>query len=202
MDLIEQLRRAAVSTELVLERVESDGRDRPTPCPEMTVAQAASHLIGGLRAFAVVGEGGVLAFDASLDPDPHSERLAPDFRVAADRVLAAFSEPDRLEASYDMPWGPTTGFQLVGFELIEVVVHGWDIARGLGTELVIDDDLAAATLDGARRWVDDSVRVPGMFGPEVPTTSGSALDRLVAFLGRDPGWTGAAEDAARRGVGP
>ena len=89
-----------------------------------------------------------------------------------------------------MPWGPTTGVQLLGFELIETVVHSWDIARGLGVELPVDDDVVRATLAGARLWVDDSVRVPGMFGPEIPVSDVPPLDELVAYLGRDPRWPG------------
>lgn len=188
MDLIELLRHASDATETVLARIGSTDHDRPSPCPEMTVAEVASHLIGGLRAFAIVGEGGGLSFGPGLDPDQGSDPLAPVFRSAVDRLLTVFAEPGRLDASYDMPWGPTTGFQLIGFELIETVVHGWDIASGLGAELTVEDDVAQATLDGARMWVDDSVRVPGMFGPEVPANSSTPLDELVAFLGRDPGW--------------
>lgn len=114
------------------------------------------------------------------------ESAAAVFRSAVDRFVAAFAAPGRLDATYAMPWGPTLGVQLVGFELIETVVHGWDIARGLGLELPVDDDVARSTLAGARMWVDDSVRMPGMFGPEVATSSAGPLDQLVAFLGRDP----------------
>lgn len=188
MDLIELLREASNAAETVLARIGPDDHDRPSPCPDMTVAQLAAHLIGGLRSFAVVGEGGALSFDPGIDPDPGSESLALVFRSAVDRLLAVFAEPGRLDASYDMPWGSTTGVQLIGFELIETVVHGWDIAQGLGVAFPVADDVARATLDGARMWVDDSVRVPGMFGPEVQVNGGTPLDELVAFLGRDPGW--------------
>lgn len=51
------------------------------------------------------------------------------------------------------------------------------------------DLLALLTCAGARQWVDDSVRVPGMFGPEVSVHDAAPLDALVAFLGRDPAWT-------------
>ena len=190
MDLIELLRSAAVATEAVLSQVGPTNADRRTPCPEMSVSEAAAHLIGGISAFVVVGEGGELAFGAPTDLDPHGEHPAADFRSAVDRLIAVFSEPGRLDASFAMPWGPTAGAQLVGFELIETVVHGWDIASGLGVTLPVEDDVAQATLDGARNWVDDSVRVPGMFGPEVAYDGGTALDRLVAFLGREPAWTG------------
>jgi uncharacterized protein (TIGR03086 family) len=189
-EVIEMLTRAARSSEAVLERLEPADHGRPSPCPEMTVAQVAAHLIGGIRGFAVVGEGGELRFDVDLDPDLGQEPVAVVFRAAVDRLLAAFAEPGRIGATYSMPWGPTTGVQLLGFELIETVVHSWDIARGLGVEFDIDDDVVRATLAGARMWVDDSVRVPGMFGPEIRVGAGRPLDELVAFLGRDPDWPG------------
>jgi uncharacterized protein (TIGR03086 family) len=189
-DLLETLRRAARSTEAVLERLGAADLDRPSPCPEMTVGQVAARLIGGLRAFAEVAEGGELSFDASLDPDLHEESPSVVFRGAVDRLGAAFGVPGRLDATYAMPWGPTSGVQLVGFELIETVTHGWDVARGLGITLDVDDDVAGVTLAGARMWVDDSVRVPGMFGPAVHVGDVSPLGELVAFLGRDPAWAG------------
>jgi uncharacterized protein (TIGR03086 family) len=185
-EMIELLTRAAQSVEAVLARLEPAVYDRPSPCPEMTVARVAAHLIGGIRGFAQVGEGGELRFDADLD----AESPAGAYRAAIDRLLAAFAGPGRVDSTYSMPWGPTTGVQLLGFELIETVVHGWDIARGLGVELQVDDDVVRATLAGARLWVDDSVRVPGMFGPEVRVSDVPPLDELVAYLGRDPGWPG------------
>ena len=188
-DVVEMLDRAARSTGAVLQRLGPANRDRPSPCPEMTVAEVAAHLIGGVRAFAEVGEGGELRFDADLDPDLDAEPADVALRSSVDRFLTAFGEPGRLESTYAMPWAPTTGVQLVGFELIEMVVHGWDIARGLGVEMDVDDEVVRTTLAGARMWVDDSVRVPGMFGPEVRVSDVSPLDELVAFLGRDPGWS-------------
>jgi uncharacterized protein (TIGR03086 family) len=189
-EMIELLTRAADSAEAVLARLEPESYDRPSPCPEMTVAQVAAHLIGGIRSFAEVGEGGELRFDVDLDPDFGEQSPASAYRAGIDRLLAAFAGPGRLDTTYSMPWGPTTGVQLVGFELIETVVHSWDIARGLGVELQVDDDVVRATLAGARLWVDDSVRVPGMFGPEVPVSDVPPLDELVAYLGRNPGWPG------------
>ncbi len=189
-DLLDLLNRAARSVEALLARIEVDDDVRATPCPEMTVSQVAAHLIGGMRGFTTVAEGGELRFDAELDPSFIDERPAAAFRMAADDLLAALGAPGRIEASYAMPWGPTTGAQLLGFELIETVVHGWDIACGLGISLQVDRDVAEATLAGARRWVDDSVRVPGMFGPAVPVDGGTPLEELVGFLGRNPAWTG------------
>lgn len=77
----------------------------------------------------------------------------------------------------------------MGFELIELIVHGWDISRSLERTAAFDDDLIQAVLSGAPLWVDDSTRTPQLFGPEVPVPSGApVLDRLVGFLGRQPDW--------------
>jgi uncharacterized protein (TIGR03086 family) len=188
-DLLDLLRRAASSTGEVLELLGPQNQELPSPCPEMTVGQVAAHLVGGLLAFAQVVEGGELSFDEALDPVPGDEPVAVVFRAAVDQLVDAFSAPGRMEATYAMPWGPTTGMQLVGFELIETVTHGWDIARGLGVVLEVDDDVADATLAGARMWVDESVRMPGMFGAEVAVGRVAPLESLVAFLGRDPAWS-------------
>ena len=187
--LLDLLARAARSTEAVLVRMGPGDDGRVTPCPGMTASQVAGHLVGGMRGFTAVAEGGELRFDADLDPSFADGRPAAVFRVAVDGLLAAFGAPGRVEATYAMPWGATTGFQLLGFELIETVVHGWDIARSLGVAPAFDDDVVGATLGGARQWVDESVRVPGMFGPAVTVHDATPLDELVAFLGRDPTWT-------------
>lgn len=161
---------------------------RPTPCPGFDVRAVVAHLIGGLRGFAEVAEGKPLRFDA--DPDLDREDAGVEFQVASDRMLRAFGGPGMLERDFAMPWGVTTGAQLVGFELIEVLTHGWDTATAIGRPVRVDDAIVDAALTGAREWVDESVRTPQMFGPEIPATPDARpIDRLVAFLGRQPDWS-------------
>lgn len=181
------LRRAVDEVGPVVAFVAAAEFERPTPCPDFDLKTVTAHLIGGLRGFADVGEGN--PFEFGNDPDLDVVNPATAFHAAADRMLAAFAEPGMETRTFAMPWGDTTGAQLLGFELIEVLVHGWDIARSLDRAPVGDNELAVATLGGARLWVDDSVRTPQMFGPEVIIASeASALDQLVAFLGRHPTW--------------
>ena len=158
-----------------------------TPCPGLDLESLVAHLIGGLSSFADVADGKPLEFGD--DPDLSTGDVGTTFRAAAGRVLSRFGEPGTLDRTFAVPWGETTGEQLLGFELIELVVHGWDIARSLGIDPDLDVDLVGATLAGARAWVDDDARVPQLFGPEVPVAdTAPPLDQLVGFLGRDPGW--------------
>jgi uncharacterized protein (TIGR03086 family) len=188
-DLLELITTAARATEAVLAHMHAGDASRATPCPEMDVAALASHLIGGIRGMTIVGAGGELRFDPGADPEVDHTVARAQFRAAVDEMVATFAVPGRIDATYAVPWGSSTGAQLLGFALIEIVVHGWDLARGLGCPPGIDEGVAAATLAGARQWVDDSVRVPGMFGPEVHVAAAAPSDALAAFLGRDPAWT-------------
>jgi uncharacterized protein (TIGR03086 family) len=181
------LRRAVDEVGPVVAFVAAAEHERPTPCPDFDLKTVTAHLIGGLSSFADVGEGKPFAFGS--DPDLAAVSSATAFHAAADRMLAAFAEPDMETRTFAMPWGDTTGAQLLGFELIEVLVHGWDIARSLDRPPAGDNDLAVAALGGARLWVDDSIRTPQMFGPEViASADATPLDQLVAFLGRHPSW--------------
>ncbi len=187
--LLPLVTRAVDQVEAIVASVTPADLGRPTPCDPMSLGALVGHLVGGLLGFAEVAEGRPLRFDLDLDAhaDPADQLAA--IRDAADRMLAGFGAPGMLERTFDMPWAPTTGAQLMGFELIELVTHGWDIARAMGHEPAIVPELAEAALAGARMWVDDSVRTPQMFGREVTVDPGApALDRLVGFLGRDPAW--------------
>ncbi len=185
--LLELVRTAALHTESIVAQCMGDRLREPTPCPELDVGKLASHLIGGLTGFADVAEGKDLQFAADPDLTNHDTRRA--FRAAVDRMLQSFDGP-ALEQTYTMPWGESTGRQLVGFELIEVLTHGWDLARALRIDSTMPEDLAAVALESSRLWVDDSTRVPTLFGPEVPVPpSAPVTDRLAGFLGRDPAWT-------------
>ncbi|MFN0091701.1 MAG: TIGR03086 family metal-binding protein [Acidimicrobiales bacterium] len=177
---------AARGIEPLFAQITPGNLEDATPCAEFDVGALAAHLIDGLRSFAAVAAGGELALD--LDPDLTKEDAAAAFRRARDQLVDAFG-PDALARVYPMPWGDTPGRQLLGFELIELTTHGWDLARALGQDGEQAAEAASAALDAARLWVDDSVRVPGMFGPEVtPPPDATPTERLAAFLGRDPAW--------------
>jgi uncharacterized protein (TIGR03086 family) len=185
--LIPLLKSAVDTVAPIVASVKTEDHGHATPCEEFDLKALTEHLIGGLRGFADVGEGKALRFDA--DPNLTAENAGAEFRLAADRLLSAFAQPAMDEKSFAMPWGESTGAQLMGFELIELLVHGWDIARSLDRDLVFDGDLTSAALAGARQWVDDSVRTPQMFGPEVAVpTDAPPLAQLVGFLGRHPDW--------------
>jgi hypothetical protein len=77
----------------------------------------------------------------------------------------------------------------------DLVLHGWDLARGAGLDDTIDPD------ELERFWpamvdIPDEMRIPDhfgpgvvVFGPEVAVPDDAPVqDRLLGKIGRDPGW--------------
>jgi len=182
-DLIDQMEGATADVEPIVAAIGREAYGSPTPCTEMDTRALLGHLIGGMRGFADVGEGGEISFD--LDPDLDREDALGEYRQAASRLLAAWRAPGAMERTYNMPWGEMQGHQLVGYAFLEVLTHGWDLAKAAALDRTIDPGLAEAALASARMWVDDAGRTPMLFGPEVASPeNASAPDRLAAFLGR------------------
>jgi len=70
---------------------------------------------------------------------------------------------------------------------VDVLVHGWDLARATGQDVELPPHLAEPALQFSRGLVNDELRGAGAFGPEllVPANTPASY-RLVAFLGRTP----------------
>jgi uncharacterized protein (TIGR03086 family) len=72
--------------------------------------------------------------------------------------------------------------------VMEYLTHGWDLARATAQPIPFTDQEATETLIRAEATLPPQYRGENMpFGEIVPTgQDASAVDRLVAFLGRDP----------------
>ena len=74
--------------------------------------------------------------------------------------------------------------------LIEVILHGWDVARASGQEVEISDALGAEVLRCVSATADQG-RELHAYGPEVAVADdASDLDKALGLAGRDPNWTG------------
>ncbi|WP_431927002.1 hypothetical protein [Nonomuraea jabiensis] len=71
---------------------------------------------------------------------------------------------------------------------IEIVVHGWDVARACGEQHPIPALMAEELLDLAHLFVTDVDRPHRFAPPRTLPPRSSAQDYLLAYLGRDPNW--------------
>ena len=181
-----QYRRALLNTGRIVLGVRPEHLSEPTPCPAWDVRLLLNHIIGGNYMFAEVAKGGRVDAGGEMDdhtrPDPGSNYIA-----SADAVMAAWAEPGAMERRCHMPFGDIPASAAVSIHFLDIVVHGWDLARATGQDTTIEADLAAEALDISHGLLSPELRATGVFGPEVPVSADDPLhDRLVAFMGRRP----------------
>lgn len=116
----------------------------PTPCKDWTVRDLLDHLVweniiwGGL-ALGTPPTGG------------HAEDHLGDnhiaaFESASAQARDAFRQPGML----DRPFGVAPGRRVVEQLLVELLVHGWDLATALGHDSNLEPDIARAALPVVR----------------------------------------------------
>ena len=84
-----------------------------------------------------------------------------------------------------MRFGEVPGSTLIGLRVVELAVHGWDLARATGQEEALDQGLCEAALATARAGLEGRPREGAPFAPEVAVPDDApACDRLAGDLGR------------------
>ena len=177
MDDSELLAATLTTTGSIIAGVAPEQGGLPTPCDGYDVDQLVDHLVGWAGSFAARLGG------APFEGEPAAYRSGPDpagdFRTAAATISAAYRAD--TEASRALP---------LGVLLMEFLAHGWDLATATGQDAPFAPVAAERALAAGRQMLKPEYRGPDhAFGPEVavPAEAG-AVDRLVAYLGRDPSW--------------
>ncbi|SCG62466.1 TIGR03086 family metal-binding protein [Micromonospora coxensis] len=175
---------AGPRTVAVVRAIADDQLDLPTPCPDYTVRQLLGHL------YDVVVNFQTLAARREVDWSAKTDRLTPGWRdgfaAEVDRLVEAWADPVAEEGVSPGMGLPQSTVGLMG--LIDLTVHGWDLARATGLPYRPAVEVVAA----GHRFMDEMGpmgRQMGAFGPEVATGPGcTELDRLLGRAGRDPDW--------------
>ena len=165
---------------------------KPTPCTGWTLYGLLAHMATQHYGFAAASRG---------EDDPASWKLrslgddpVSAYRAASEHLLDAFAADGILDRMFPLPeFSSDQAFparQAISFHLVDYVVHAWDVAKTLGTTVVLTPDLVEVAYEIAMIVPTGPARLaPGAaFAPTVPSTGGSRLDQLVAHLGRSPSW--------------
>jgi uncharacterized protein (TIGR03086 family) len=168
--------------------VPAEALGSPTPCPEYSVRQLASHLIAVLRRVPVAASGGNPFTVPSFADDVPSTEWIKAWDEAYDAAEAAWSEPDVLGRMCNLGFATLPGVAAAVAYTTEFTVHTWDLAKATGQSPAWDPAVLAPSLGAMRHAVPPEPRggmVP--FGPVVQVTADSSpIDQLVAWYGREP----------------
>jgi uncharacterized protein (TIGR03086 family) len=171
-------------TELVL-GTPPDRWDSPSPVAAWRARDVVGHLVEWLPPFLEAGAGVRLPSGPSAADDPgaawqaHCESvqallddLATHSVVLSNRHVGELPLDEAIDRFF-------TG---------DVFLHSWDLARATGQDPDLDPERCAAMLAGMEP-LDEVLRQSGQYGPRVVVPEDASVqDRLIAFIGRDPGW--------------
>lgn len=107
------------------------------------------------------------------------------YRNAADALVTALRRPEALAETVALPFGQVSGVIAVHVRIVEVLVHGWDVAVATGQQPAMPQDLAEREIEFSVGLLEKlpSGRMP--FAPPQPVPDDApAMDRLVALVGR------------------
>ena len=163
----------------VLHAVAADDMSRRTPCTEFDVSQLTGHLLNSITAL-----GGMV--DAEIPERDESDSVERQVVAAARPALDAWHRRG-LDGTVPFGKGEMPAKGACAILSLEFLVHAWDYAAAVGHEVDAPEPLSEYVLGLARQVIrperrdsagfDDPVDVPG---------DASALERLVAFTGRNP----------------
>jgi uncharacterized protein (TIGR03086 family) len=178
MDEFARADEALVSIHHVVDGIGDDDLHGRTPCPDWDVQELADHLIESIaRLGTAVGIPATATDRGSIDRRIHQ---------VTQPILAGWHRrglTDNVVFSGRM----LPAHLALGILSLELVVHGWDFAVALDRPSRVSEALAAHVLGLARQTLTAESRVIAGFDPPVSVRAdASALDRLVAFTGRDP----------------
>jgi len=189
-----------------LERVELVGPgdwERPTPCSEWSIRDLVNHVVGEDLWTVPLMEGRTMtevgdAFDGDLLGDDPLKAA----HAAADAAVRCVTERLTAELRVHLSYGDEDAHEYVHQLTADHLIHSWDLAAALGSELDLDDGLVEA-VGGWFAGRAALYREAGLVGREVAADASGAQPRLVASWGRDPAWspTSAAVDALAAAFG-
>ncbi|GAA1674364.1 hypothetical protein GCM10009745_16750 [Kribbella yunnanensis] len=178
--VLEAFTRVQDSVGVLVRAATPDQFGLPTPCDDWTVRELLDHLVWENLIWGGLAQG---TPPSTAHTDDHlGDNHITAFETAVAEARESFQQPGLLDRSF----GPAPGRRLVEQLLIELLVHGWDLATALGHDRDLVPDLARAALPVVREIYGDLPRTAGgsIAAAQAAPDDASDLDRVAAFLGR------------------
>ena len=191
---------AAEAARVVQDIPDTKSLDDPTPCGDWDLRTLLNHTIlwtsysAERRAHGESVAEDLMSKDFTADPG-----FREDYAKQIKKAVDAWSAPGAWEGTRDMMGSATPATDIGAMLIMEMALHGWDVARATGQEYHATDALAAV--------VEQTVTGPGRAVPpvrrlrrarencrrrdRVPEGTGPVRPRpgVEAALGsRDPAW--------------
>lgn len=164
---------ALAAIQPVLRAITDADADRPTPCPELPVGALVDHLAASMVQLGAMAGATVTEVEGSAE-----HRVS----TTADQAILAWRGVD-LDGTVPGPGGDMPATLAAGLLGAELLLHGWDLAQGLGRAVDVSDEVVEYVAGLAEPVIP--MGRGSSFGDELePPAGASPLERFAAFAGR------------------
>lgn len=165
--------------------VRPDQWNNRTPCPEWDVRALVNHLVVEQLWVPPLLDGATIDdIGDRFDGDQLGDDPVAAWDNAAAAAREAFAAPGALQRHVELSYGRRPAEGYCQEMTLDLTVHAWDLARGIGVDPRLDADLVVAMLEFVEPQLDH-LAASGMFAP--PIDVGPAADpqsKLLGLVGR------------------
>ena len=178
-------RDALAATRQFVAGIGDDQWDLATPCDGWNVRDLVNHIVAGNLWAAQLGCGRTIAdVGTALDGDVLGSDPVAAYDLSAESAATVFEMPGALDAPCAVSYGPVPGEVYAGHRVIDVLIHGWDVASATGQPTDIDPQLIDACWQVVRPQLS-LLQGSGAFGVEcADEVDNDPQSSLLAALGR------------------
>jgi uncharacterized protein (TIGR03086 family) len=163
--------------------------DQPTPCTDWDLRTLLNHTIlwtsysAERRAYGESVAEDLMSKDFTAEPG-----YAEAYQAQIQKAVAAWSKAAAWAGDRNVMGSATPAADIAAMLIMEMVLHGWDVARATGQDYHCDETLARAVLVTVEAQGDMFRQYQG-FAAIVPVPDdATTFDRVLALSGRDPNW--------------
>jgi uncharacterized protein (TIGR03086 family) len=185
VDLPELHARALDATHRFVAAVEAEQWATTSIDEEWTVRELVNHVVtGNYWAYELGGGKTIEEVGDALDGDVLGTDPVRAYDDSSLVAAAVFREDGAMERPCAVSYGPVPGSVYCSHRFLDVLVHGWDIAKSTGQDPTLDADLVAALWEVVEPQAEE-LNATGAFGTviEVPVDA-DVQTRLLGVLGR------------------
>jgi uncharacterized protein (TIGR03086 family) len=178
---------ALASTRHYIVGIGTDQWKDPTPNEGWDVRELVNHIVGGNYWAAELARGKTIEeVGDRLDGDVLGDDPLAEYDASSGAASAAFHMPGAMEAACAVSYGPVPGGVYAGHRFIDVLIHGWDVAKATGQDTKLPPELVEACWAVVEPQKDLLIG-SGMFGSDHEAPAGADRQTaLLALLGRTP----------------
>ncbi len=184
-DPVDLYRRARAEFDRRVAAIGDDQWDNPTPCTDWNVRALVNHLVyENLWAPPLFAGKTIADVGDAYEGDQLGDNPKAAWASSSQAALEAVERPGAMNETVHLSFGDFPGSNYAIQLYLDLAVHAWDLAKGIGADDTLDPGLAAACLAEAEP-MEDMIRQSGMFGDKVDVPADApAQDRLLGLVGR------------------